>query len=298
MAATEARPPGTCTPTPRFGRARRRSAELVRAAARLGLVQISSATRTRPAALLALAVAGVFALAACAGVSQLAGKDFVSVAVTDGGAPRPLAPGTSITMAFTPTDVSGNAGCNHYGGTYRIENGLLRADNLGMTAMGCDPERDAQDVWLLRLLGSKPAISLIGTDLTLTSGSIVITLRDREIVEPDSELVGTTWQLDGVIAGDAVSSLPAEPIATLVFRADGTIEVNTGCNRGSGTWSAVAGGIDLGPVLLTKMACQKDPATLESAVLGVLEADSIAAAIEGPRLTLQAGGRGLILRAT
>ena len=238
-------------------------------------------------------------LAACAATAtRLADMDFISVAVTDGGAPRPLVGHSKITLTFTDDRLGGNAGCNHFGFNYRIESGRLIVSDGGMTAMGCDDDLNQQDLWVFQLLGAKPAISLIGSDLTLTSGTIVLTFRDREVIEPDAQLVGPTWQVDGVLTGDAVSSVPAEPVATLVFRADGTIEVNAGCNRGSGTWSPVAGGIAVGPLMLTKMACQKDPAPLESAVLGVLEADSIAAAIDGPRLTLQAGDRGLILRAT
>ena len=81
-----------------------------------------------------------------------------------------------------------------------------------------------------------------------------------------------------------------------MFKDDGTIEVNAGCNMGSGTWTAVRGGIDVGRLMLTRMACQKDPAAVESAVLSVLEADRIGVSIDGPVLTLRAGNRGLMLR--
>jgi heat shock protein HslJ len=164
--------------------------------------------------------------------------------------------------------------------------------------MGCDPQRDAQDQWLVGLLGANPAISLVGTDLTVTSGSVVLTLRDREVVEPDAQLVGPIWTVESIIAGETVSSVPAGAMATLRLQPDGTIQVNAGCNRGSGTWTTVGAGIEVGPLMLTKMACQKDPATLEAAVLAVLEADTIAVTIDGPLLTLQAGGQGLVLRAS
>ena len=50
--------------------------------------------------------------------------------------------------------------------------------------------------------------------------------------------------------------------------------------------------------MLTKMACEKDGADLESAVLGVLEAGTISAQIDSTLMTLQAGNQGLMLRAS
>jgi heat shock protein HslJ len=249
---------------------------------------------------LALTLAATIALAACAAAAgpQLAGKDYVAAKVTDGGQDRPLVPGTKLRLNFSATDIGASAGCNHMGGTYRIDGGRLIVANLGTTDMGCDPDLMAQDQWLSELLGAGPAVSLVANDLVLQAGSVSITFVDREVAEPDAKLVGPTWTVESIITGDAVSSVPAEPVATLVFKEDGTLEVNAGCNLGSGTWTNVAGGIEVGPLLLTKMACEKDGATLESAVLGVLEAGTIGAQIDSSLMTLQAGNQGLMLRAS
>lgn len=248
--------------------------------------------------MLALTLGG--SLAACsASPPNLAGREFVSQRVTAPDPNLPLVVGTQIRMRFTATEVSFSAGCNSMGGTYRIEDGTrLRLDNVFSTEMGCDPERHAQDQWLSELLGSGPSIRLVADTLAIDSGSTQILLEDREVAEPDAELSGPTWQVESIIVGDAVSSVPADPVATLRFLPDGTLEVNAGCNRGSGTWATVGGGIEVGPLMLTKMACEKGPAELESAVLGVLEAGTINAAIDGPLLTLTAGNRGLVLRAS
>jgi heat shock protein HslJ len=184
------------------------------------------------------------------------------------------------------------------GGTYRIDGGRLIVGDLATTEMGCEPDLMAQDQWYGVVLGATPAISIVMNDLILEAGSVKITFVDREVAEPDAQLVGPTWTVESIITGDAVSSVPADPVATLVFRDDGSLEVNTGCNRGSGTWSSVAGGIEVGPLMLTKMACQKDPASLESAVLVVLEAGTIAAEIDSTLMTLMAGNQGLMLRAS
>jgi heat shock protein HslJ len=249
---------------------------------------------------LALALGMSLALSACAAASapQLAGKEYVAAKVTDGGQDRPLVPGTKLRVNFTATDIGASAGCNHMSGSYRIDGGRLVVGDLATTEMGCEPDLMAQDQWFGTLLGGGPTVRLVGNDLVVEARPVSITFVDREVAEPDAKLVGPTWTVESIITGDAVSSVPAEPVATLVFKEDGTLEVNAGCNRGSGTWTTVGGGIEVGPLLLTKMACQGDGANLESAMLGVLEADTIAAQIDSTLMTLMAGNQGLMLRAS
>lgn len=256
-------------------------------------------SRPTTVVVLALAFGMTLALTACAAASapQLAGKDYVAAKVTDGGQDRPLVPGTKLRLSFSATDIVASAGCNHMSGTYRIDGGRLVVGDLATTEMGCEPDLMAQDQWFGALLGAGAAARIVANDLVLEAGSVTITFVDREVAEPDAKLVGPTWTVESIVTGDAVSSIPAKAVATLVFRDDGTLEVNAGCNRGSGTWTAVGGGIDVGPLLLTEMACQGDGANLESAVLGVLEAGTLSAQIDSTLMTLMAGDQGLMLRA-
>lgn len=266
---------------------------------------MSTSFRTRtvhaPAIGLALITTLSLLVGACAAgaAPSLAGREYVSSRVTDAGADKPLVGNTKLRLTFSGDgNVGAYAGCNHISGTYRIDGGRLVAGNLGTTEMGCPPELMAQDEWYGTLLGANPTISLAGNDLVLEAGSVRVTFLDREIAEPDAKLVGPTWTVESLITGDAVSSIPGDVVATLVFRQDGTLEVNTGCNRGGGTWATAAGGIEVGPVMLTKMACQKDPATLEGAVMAVLEAGTISAQVDSSLMTLMAGNQGLMLRAS
>lgn len=244
-----------------------------------------------------VSILGVAAGCSAAGVAALADRQFLSTQVTDGGAPRPLVAGTRIRLNFSPKDLGASAGCNSIGGTYRIDGGRLVFEGGGMTEMGCDPDRHAQDDWLVTLLGSRPAVRLTGNDLVLESGSIVVHLVDRKVAEPDVNIVGPTWTVESIIDGDPVSSIAEGVTATLVFKADGSLEIFAGCNQGGSTWKASGGGIEVGDILLTKKGCAGAEAAVESAVLGVLESDAIAAKIDGNVLTLQAGTRGLQLRA-
>lgn len=252
---------------------------------------------TRLATVLALLVILASAGCAAAPATSLGEREFLSVNVTDGGVPRPLVPDTRIRLNFSGTNLGASAGCNSIGGTYRIEGGRLVFEGGGMTEMGCDQARHDQDDWLAAFLASKPTARLDGNDLTLESGSVVVALRDRTVVEPDANIVGPTWTLASIVQGDAVSSVPQGQSATLKFNADSSFELFAGCNRGGGTWKAVGGGIDFSEILLTRMACDGPASAIESAMLGVLEADSVSASIKSNILTLRAGPNGLQLEA-
>jgi len=239
-----------------------------------------------------------FLLAACsvgAGPS-LDGRTFLSTSVTDGGAPFDLVPETQIRLSFTDGQIGASAGCNTIGGTYRVEGGVLIFEGGGMTEMGCDPDRHAQDDWLSGLLGSRPMISLAANELTITAGGTVVELLDREIADPDLPLAGTLWTVESVISGDAVSSIPAGATATILFGEDGRVELNAGCNSGSGRFEVSGETLRLVDVAVTDMACPGAAGELEAIVLPILGAEALSYAIEAGSLTLMAGDDGLGLR--
>ena len=245
-------------------------------------------------------------LAACASAAGptptpppgVAGRTFLSVAVTDGGADRPLVPGTRIRLDLRDVDLTVSAGCNTMGARYHLDGGQLILEQMSTTDMGCPAQLGAQDAFVAQLLAAHPTVTLTGNDLTLESGSIVVKLMDRTVVDPDRPLVGPTWTVESIISGDAVSSVPNDaPPATLVFNADGTLTVFTGCNQGSAKWSSAGAVIAVSELVLTKKACAGSGAALESAVVAVLRAGSLGETISADSLTLQAGSSGLQLRA-
>lgn len=240
----------------------------------------------------------LLALTACSvqSGSSLDGTEWLSIAVTEDGEDRPLVDGTQIRFSFTDGQLGASAGCNSTGGAYRVGDGQLIFEGGGMTEMGCDDERHAQDDWLFGFLGSQPSIAHEGDKLTLTSGETVIALQDSEVVEPDLPLEGTIWTVDSLISGDAVSSVPNGATATLVFTDGGRAEVDNGCNSGGGTYEVTDGTLRVGELMTTLRACDAAAAQLESAVMGVLNAEEIEYAIDAGSLTLMAGDQGLGLR--
>jgi heat shock protein HslJ len=204
---------------------------------------------------------------------------------------------TELTLTFDGDQLSVNAGCNTMGSAYTLEAGVLTWTGVPRaTMMACSDDLMAQDTWITDLLteGVEVEASDGGATLTLTSGDVVITLAGVA----SSPITGTTWTLDGTIANDAVSSLPAGVDApTLTIDEDGTAAVFAGCNRGSTTVDVAESTLTFSPVAVTKMACSGAAAQVEAQVLAVLDGE-VEYAIDGDVLSITSGTDGLMYRAS
>lgn len=231
-----------------------------------------------------------------AAAAPLEGRTFLSTRVTDKGVDRPLVPGTSIRLTFSKDgQLAVSAGCNHMGGTYRMDGATLIFEGGAMTDMGCDEPRHEQDTWASGFLASRPTMALAGNDLALTSGDVVIRLLDREIADPDFPLIGPIWTVNSIVSGDSVSSIPDGVVATLEFSDGGRVEVKTGCNQGGGSYAVEGNRIRFAEIALTKMACDGARGQMEAAVLGVLQAADLNFSIDAGSLTIQTAGQALML---
>ncbi len=213
--------------------------------------------------------------------ADVAGRSFVSTAAVG----HDLVAGSTVTLDFGDGDLSANAGCNTLAGGYTVDGGTLTAGPLAMTEMACEPDLMAQDEWLAELLGSGPTLTLDGDELTVDGGNGSLTLLDREVAEPDVPLEGTRWVVDGIVTGEAVSSIPADVVASLTIDA-GTAAVETGCNTGSAAVEVGARTLVFGPLAITLVACPPEVTDVEQAVLRTLDG-SVDHEIDGDRLALR-----------
>jgi heat shock protein HslJ len=262
---------------------------------------ITWARRIRTAAAAALLLAAAVACSSGSTDDDVLGpgRSFVSTGVTEDGAPFALVPGTRITLRVDGRTLGANAGCNHISGAATIDDGrLLLGDELTMTAIGCEPRAQAQDEWLVSVLGSEPTWQLDGDVLTITSGPTTIELLDEEVALPDTALVGTTWVLETVVDQETASSLPAGARATIEFGADGRIEGANSCNGFGSAYTASDTTIAFGPVTQSLAGCDLDRAAIEAHVMSVVVEGDVAYEIDGDVLTLiGADGHGLAYRA-
>jgi heat shock protein HslJ len=223
----------------------------------------------------------------------LDGREFVSSEIEG----RELVHGSQIRLTFNDS-LSVSSGCNYLDFNYWLDGDRVMISGWGSTAMACKPAAlMEQEDWLASFLTAGPTVALDGDTLTLTGHAVVITLLDDEVAEPDRDLEGTTWVLEGLINAPAVSSVPHTPAPTLRLAA-GKAAIDTGCNAGRATYHSGDGRLNVGPIRLPRSHCTSpDGNARETAVLAVLEGASTYE-IEGDVLTITKGDTGLTYRAT
>lgn len=219
---------------------------------------------------------------------------YVVTGVTVGGRPHALVKDTQVRIRFEDAVVTLTAGCNTMSGRYTLEESRLSVDPLETTEMGCDQARTEQDAWLAGLF-AKPVQLVTGSQPTIVSGSTVLAMAEREKVSPDKPLVGTTWRLDSVGTGDAVSSVPADLGATLRLT-NSSVKVSDGCNTGEGRVTIDGATITFSHVLMSMLPCPTVRGDVRGALDAVLDG-SVTYAITENVLTLTAGDRTLGFRA-
>ncbi|NIK60992.1 META domain-containing protein [Kribbella shirazensis] len=232
------------------------------------------------------------------------GKAYLSVAVTEDGVERELVPGTRIRVEIRKDGVLiARAGCNELSGGIMLDDGVLRFDQSIQTQMGCGPEFEAQDDWLVGFLIHEPEWSVDGDTLTLIDGGTTIVLLDERFAEPDLPLDGTTWTVELVVGGDnavqhyvrlgpatltlngtqATGSIGSSPFTATVTRENDTLTFTD---------------LTVTPAHPTSRAAALEQAVLEHAVLENLRTP-LTYTIESNHLKLRGPGRttGLNLKA-
>jgi heat shock protein HslJ len=116
---------------------------------------------------------------------------------------------------------------------------------------------------------------------------------------PGLPLEGTTWQLEGMFAedGDVRITPPEGTGATLVFDGASVGVRIQNCNQGGADVTIGESEIEVGPLMLTRMACQDGPSIVEAALTSVLQG-TVTYGIDADVLTIShPSGQGLVLRA-
>ena len=244
------------------------------------------------------------------GSSSSIDGDYLAIEVTEGGQAKALVEGTTISLRLHDGALTANAGCNTIGGDYTVDGDVLRARALSTTEMGCDPPRHAQDEWLAALLSSGPTVEPGDQGFVLRTDSVTLTFVDREVADPDRELVGTTWVVDGYLDGagpDGTASSAMGDQALVRFEENGFMTGHDGCNgfgyagqMGADPTDGLRYEVDgdritfSGSAAHTEMAC---PDVDTDRIWAVLSG-TVTWTVDGPGLTLVAADdRGVTFRA-
>jgi len=223
----------------------------------------------------------------------LTGTDWVLEGYNTGGdAVSSVIAGTTITAEFAPDGrVTGNAGCNHYGGNYTADGANLSISSVYSTLMYCsEPEGVMdQEARYLRLLANVTSYRVEGDRLVLTDEAdtdLLFFVQAEEL--PPLPLSGTRWLLESYsLEGDGVSSVIAGTTITAEFAPDGKVTGNAGCNRYFASYEVSGDTMTIGPAGSTKMYCSEPEGVMdqEARYLTLLESTA-GYRIDGDQLNL------------
>lgn len=216
-----------------------------------------------------------------------ANGDWRLTAGTVDGAAFPLDDRWPVTLMIEGTTVGGTGACNGYGGEIVVRDGAVQFGEMGMTAMGCEPEVMAIESAYHAALARIRLASMDGEALILAGEGVSLRF-ERIPPVPLAELIDTDWTLEALVTGAAASSVAGEP-ATLILHGDGRFEGSTGCRTFSGRYQEIGGEVVATEMAMDDRACPAELAAQDSHVTSVL-GDGFTAAIDGNRLTVTAAG--------
>jgi heat shock protein HslJ len=242
--------------------------------------------RSFPALVAAVALAACGLLAPAA--SSLEG-DWILERGTHGGVDLPLLEGAPVNLRIEGSDVGGTAACNIYGGTVERDGDAVSFSALTMTEMGCDEPRMTLESAYIAALADVEAAVRNGDRLSLTGPDVELSFR-LSVPPADASLVGTSWVLDSLVAGDAVSSVIDMP--AIEFGDDGVVTGDTGCRAFDGSYDLDGTELTIENLVVEDVACAADLAAQDEHVLAVL-GRATTVEIEGNRLSLTGASIGL-----
>jgi heat shock protein HslJ len=130
-----------------------------------------------PGILITIILLSVVALTGCGGGSSIEDIKWMLTSYGPEGNTKNVMAETEVTVTFDSKtkEVGGNAGCNHYGGSYTIDGDELTMEGpFAVTEMWCGEEKDAQEKEYLDILLSAYRYEVENGKLTLYSRGDVL----------------------------------------------------------------------------------------------------------------------------
>lgn len=113
----------------------------------------------------------LFILTACSGRTSASVAEMWSL--VSFGPPSvqiPAVADVETSIEFKDGRVSGNVGCNGFGGEYEVDGDMLTFDQMMSTLMFCDGPIGEQEAWTMAVLHDSASFVLDGDILTITAG--------------------------------------------------------------------------------------------------------------------------------
>lgn len=188
-----------------------------------------------------------------------------------------------ITIRFEADRVTGFSGCNAFNGPYTSDPNRITFGDLAGTMMACgEPGVAGLEEAFRRLLVGRVSYTIDVARLTVTTGAGAILTFEKEA---RATFEAVTWVITGYDNGrQAIVSPLANTEPTITFEY-ASVSGSAGCNTFRAPYKADDTNLTIGPVTITRRACNAAVMAQEREVLSVL-ASAARWSIEGTALRL------------
>ena len=205
--------------------------------------------------LLTMAAIAVFALQSCNSAKTLTKEQLADKWVLksiNGQDVKEAFPNKTphVTFDFSQGRMSGNGGCNGFGGTFSLNKDEFTGSKIISTMMFCDNQESS----LFKLLDGKSKLTLKGDDLTFSQNGKTTLVFTRAQPLSAADLAGV-WKLQS-INGKSEAETEIKKMPTLEFNfSERRLSGNAGCNRYNGAFTLENNVLNVTPLVTTRMAC-------------------------------------------
>jgi heat shock protein HslJ len=204
---------------------------------------------------------------------------------------------TTVSISFEDGVLGFSAGCNGHAAEFDFDEDVLVADNFGSTDIACASELHDQDAWLAEFLSERPTATLDGAQLTLQTETATLVLVDEDGSTVPAPLVGTVWEVRALTERNSASG-GFDVAPTVTFAPDGTVEVFTGCNTGSGGYEITGDTISFPQGIgYSEADCPDSSLSLvEEHIQAVFTDGEVTYSLDDESLTIERGDIGVTAR--
>ena len=214
------------------------------------------------------------------GATESSFEDQPWVLVSGAGLPADAAAfGPSAT--FIDGTVGGSTGCNRFTSTYTLDGDSLELGQIASTRMACPPPADRVERSYLTALARVAGWRMDGEELVLTDAD------DADLLRYAAATPVGSWQVTGLLTGDALVSPILGTDVTATFGSDGSLTGSAGCNDYNASYTTDNGTIEITQPAATRKFCAEPEGVMdqEAAYLSVLPT-AVAYHVDGTVLEL------------
>jgi heat shock protein HslJ len=158
---------------------------------------------------------------------------------------------------FENETVAGSTGCNRYTAGYTIDGDSLAIGEIATVRMACAPPADAIERAYLAAFGQVTGWRTEDEELVLVGDD------DAELLRYERATPVGSWQVTGLVSGDAFTSPLGGTELTAMFGEDGMLSGSSGCNTYTSEYTTDKGAIEIAAVAGTKKACAEPAGVME-----------------------------------